>query len=331
MAFAHRLLKGAAACATTVVVVAGSTLGLSGQESGRAVAARGAKAYAAPRTPWGHPDLQGVWDQTTGTPLERPAAYKDRKFLTDQEAADRERQRFAEFDQPGRAGGTGDYGSVWREGSKNALKMTALIVDPEDGRIPALTPEARRAAVARTTARRGRGEADSWEDRSLWERCITRGTPRIPNNYNSNWHILQTLQYVVIVQEMIHETRIIPLVSQPHLPAGLRQWLGDSRGRWDGDTLIVETTNFKDEAEFRGFPLGRTRLVERFRRTAADSLDYQFTIDDPATYTRTWSVSLPMTKGAQYYEYACHEGNYGLRNILSGARAMDRRGPAATK
>jgi hypothetical protein len=281
-------------------------------------------SQAVARTAWGHPDLQGIWDQTTGTPLERPDAYKGRAVLTEAEAAERERLRFAEFDEDGRAGGTGDYGSVWREQSKNALNRTSLITEPEDGRIPPLTPAGRQDVETRTTARRARGEADSWHDRSLWERCITRGTPRIPNNYNSNWHILQTEQHVVILQEMIHETRIIPLDGRAHVPGSVRQWLGDSRGRWDRDTLVVETTNFSDKAEFRGFALHNARLTERFRRIAPDRLDYQFTIDDPTVYTRPWTVSLPFILGTQYFEYACHEGNYGLPNILSGARAQDK-------
>jgi hypothetical protein len=199
-------------------------------------------------------------------------------------------------------------------------------VDPDDGRIPPLTPEAKNIAETKSRARRARGEADSWVDRSLWERCITRGTPRIPNNYNSNWQIIQTPEHVVIVQEMIHETRIIPLDGRAHLGGHVRQWLGDSRGRWDGDTLVVETMNFNDQAEFRGFSLRNARLTERFRRTAPDQIDYEFTIEDSSTYTRPWTVSLPMTRGTQSYEYGCHEGNYGLRNILSGARAVDRVG-----
>jgi hypothetical protein len=282
---------------------------------------------AVPKTAWGHPDLQGIWDQTTGTPLERPDEYKGRTSLTDAEAAQREKRRFAEFDEDGRAGGTGDYGSVWREQSKNALNRTALITDPADGRVPSLTAAAQEGLDARTLARRGRGEADSWHDRSLWERCITRGTPRIPNNYNSNWHILQTEQAVVILQEMIHETRLIPLDGRPHVAASVRQWLGDSRGHWENDTLVVETTNFNEKAEFRGFSLKSARLIEHFRRSGPDRLDYEFTIDDPSTYTRPWTVSLPLILGTRYFEYACHEGNYGLPNILAGARAADKTQP----
>jgi hypothetical protein len=322
-----RLLQSTTGAAALAAVALSTAVTLGGQAPG--VEKNAATTFKVPRTSWGHPDLQGVWDQTTGTPLERPAELKGRKFLTDQEALQREQARFSQFDQPGRAGGTGDYGSVWREGSKNALNRTSLIVDPDDGRVPPLTPGAKNAAEARSRARQARGEADSWFDRSLWERCITRGTPRIPNNYNSNWHILQTPDHVMIVQEMIHETRIIPLDRRPRLGGNVRQWLGDSRGRWEGDTLVVETTNFNDEAEFRGFSLRNARLTERFRRTAQDEIDYDFTIDDSSTYTRPWTVSLPMTRGTQYFEYACHEGNYGLRNILSGARAVDRVGKSA--
>jgi hypothetical protein len=284
-------------------------------------------AWTPPRTAWGHPDLQGVWDSTTGTPLERPADLAGKEFLTEEEAIERERTRFAQFDRADRGprNPTGDYGSEWREGSKNGLNRTSLIVDPKDGRLPPLTPEGRRAADARAQRRKSRGPADSWEDRSLWERCLTRGTPRIPNNYNSNWHILQTPDTVVIHQEMIHENRIIPIDGRPHVGNGIRLWNGDPRGRWEGNTLVVETTNFNEKQEFQRFPLDRATLVERFTRTAPDKLDYTFTIEDPSTFTRPFTVLLPMTKNdAGYFEYACHEGNYGMEGILAGHRAEER-------
>jgi hypothetical protein len=288
-----------------------------------------AQVAAQSRTPWGHPDIQGVWDSTTGTPLERPDDLAGREFLTAEEAAERERKRFAQFDSPDRGPGnpTGDYGSEWREGSKNAINRTSLIVDPKNGKLPALTPQAQAAQAATRNARRGRGAADSWDDLPLWTRCITRGTPRIPNNYNSNWHILQTPDYVVIHQEMIHDNRVIPIDGRPHVGTNIRLWNGDSRGRWEGQTLVVETTNFNEQQEFRGFPLTGARLVERFTRKGPDSLHYQFTIHDPATYTAPFTVELPMTfNRAPYYEYACHEGNYGLTNILAGERAQDKAG-----
>ncbi|PYR35099.1 MAG: hypothetical protein DMF89_14670 [Acidobacteria bacterium] len=295
---------------------------VGGQEEPRNRVGATPKGWTAPRTAWGHPDLQGVWDQTTGTPLERPKDLAGKATLSDEEAVERERRRFAAFDESGRAGGTGDYGSVWREGSKNALNRTSLVIDPPDGRLPTLTPTGQQAAAERARSRR-QSPADTWEDRSLWERCITRGTPRIPNNYNSNWHILQTPQYVVIEQEMIHETRIIPLDDRPRVSSHLRQWLGEPRGRWEGATLVVESTGFDPRQEFNGLRLVNARLVERFTRTGPDTIDYRFTIDDLATYTKPFTVSLPMVRGTEYFEYACHEGNYGLAGILAGARAED--------
>jgi hypothetical protein len=289
--------------------------------------------WPVPRTPWGHPDLQGIWDPTTGTPLERPPQYKDREFLTDEEAAERERTRFAQFDSPDRGPGnpTGDYGSVWREGSKNALNRTSLIVDPPDGRLPPLTAAAKEAASSRAAIRRARGPADDWTDLPLWTRCVTRGTPRIPNNYNSNLHIAQNRERVTIYYEMIHETRTIWLDGRPHLSPNIRLWNGDSRGHWEGTTLVVETTNFNDKQEFNRLPMSTATLIERFTRTGPDQVDYRFTINDPATYTRPVTVIEPMVRNAlPYYEYACHESNYGLRNILSGARAEEKAGRGAT-
>ncbi len=317
-----------------LAVVGAALVGLPGTlltsaqaPAGGAAKKAGPGPWVTPKTLWGHPDLQGVWDSTTGTPLERPADLAGKEFLTAEEAEAREKTRFAQFDSADRGAGnpTGDYGSVWREGSKNALNRTALVIDPKDGKLPPLTAQGQQAASTRRQARQKRGAADSWEDRSLWERCLTRGTPRIPNNYNSNWHILQTEDSVVIHQEMIHENRVIPLDGRPHLSDALRQWNGDPRGRWEGETLVVETTNFNETQEFRGFPLKNARLVERFRRTDADTLDYTFTIDDLTTYTAPFTVSLPMTRnGEGYYEYACHEGNYGLLNILAGERVMEK-------
>ena len=209
--------------------------------------------WVAPQTPWGHPDLQGVWDQTTGTPLERAADAGDREFLTEEEAAERERRRFAAFDLAPRQGSPGNYGSQWRDGSRNALTRTSLIVDPPEGRIPALTPAGERRA-AENQARRRDHPADSWADRNLWERCITRGTPRVPNNYNSNILLLQTPDAVVMLNEMINETRVVPLDGRAHVASGVRLWNGDARGRWEGDTLVVETTTSAPSRCSAGFP-----------------------------------------------------------------------------
>ena len=275
------------------------------------------------RTPWGHPDLQGIWDQTTGTPLERSSQLADREFLTEEEAVARETRRFQGFDEAPRQGSPGNYGSQWRDGSRNALTRTSLIVDPFDGRIPALTRAAERIGEERT-AYRSQHPADSWSDRNLWERCITRGLPRVPNNYNSNMLILQTPGAVVILNEMINETRVISLDGRPHVASSVRQWNGDSRGRWEGDTLVVETTNFDAKQVFRGFSVETLQLVERFTRAGPDQIDYQMTLADPEIYSSPWTVALPMTRSeGPVFEYACHEGNLGMEGILAGHRAEE--------
>jgi hypothetical protein len=323
--------KAIAAGVVSVAVVASITWlfqsAVMGQADGSS--AQSASKFEVPRTAWGHPDLQGVWDPTTGTPLERPPQYNDREFLTDEEAAERERTRFAQFDSPDRGprNPTGDYGSVWREGSKNALNRTSLIIDPPDGRLPPFTAAAKEKVAARQMQQRNRGPADDWTDLPLWTRCITRGTPRIPNNYNSNLHIVQIPERVTIHYEMIHETRTIWLDGRPHLSSGIRLWNGDARGRWEENTLVVETRNFNAQQEFAGSSMATATLTERFTRIGPDEIDYRFTIDDPATYTRPLTVIQPMVRNtAPYYEYACHEFNYGLRNILTGARAEERAG-----
>ena len=276
-----------------------------------------------PRTLWGHPDLQGIWDQTTGTPLERSPEVGDREFLTEEEAVERESVRFQGFDNAPREGSPGSYGSQWRDGSRNALTRTSLVIDPPDGQVPRLTAAAERQLEARQAHRRDH-PADSWVDRNLWERCLTRGVPRLPNNYNSNMLILQTPETVVILNEMINETRVVYLDGRPHVGSGVRLWNGDSRGYWEGDTLVVESTNFDDKQQFRGFPVGGLHLEERFTRVKPDQIDYQMTLTDPDIYSRPWTVVLPMTSTAgPVFEYACHEGNLGMEGILAGHRADD--------
>jgi hypothetical protein len=295
---------------------------VAGQAPASAVRSTAPKGWTPPKTSWGHPDLQGVWDQTTGTPLERPTGLASKETLSEEEAVAREQTRFAGFDATPRKGATGDYGSQWRDSSRNGLTRTSLVVDPPDGRIPPLTPAAQKMQAMRRERTRLH-PADSWTDRNLWERCITRGVPRIPNNYNSNWHILQTPGYVVILNEMIHETRVIPLDARPH--GTIRQWGGDSRGRWDGNTLVIDTINFDDKQEFNGFKQSSLHLVERVTRIDANTLDYQFTVEDPAIYTRPWTVALPLTRTDNLmFEYACHEGNHGMVGILAGHRAQEK-------
>ena len=282
-----------------------------------------AQATDVPGTPWGHPDLRGIWDQTTGTPLERSRDLRDREFLTEEEAVEREARRFQAFDHAPRQGSAGNYGSQWRDGSRHALSRTSLIVDPPDGSIPALTSAAEQHRQS-TQIRRRDHPADSWLDRGLWERCLTRGVPRVPNNYNSNMLILQTPAAVVILNEVINETRVIQLDGRSHIGSGVRLWNGDSRGYWEGDTLVVETTNFNDRQVFRGFPVDNLCLEERLTRVGPDQIDYRMTLTDPGTYSRPWTVVLPMTKTeGPIFEYACHEGNLGMKGILAGHRAEE--------
>ena len=278
-----------------------------------------------------HPDIDGIWSFGTITPLERPSRFEGKAVLTPEEIA--EYERLAAERPDGRPPDDGRSApSVhpvwWLDYGKSVVDtgQTSLIVDPPDGRIPPLTPEAQKRAAAARDAARARGPADDPENRSLWERCITRGLPEsmLPAGYNNNVQILQFPGYVVIMTEMIHDARIVPLDGRPHLPAGLRSYMGDSRGRWEGETLVVETTNFAHTASFRGAG-GNLHLVERFTRRDDDTLEYRFTVTDPTTWTRPWTVSYPMTRtGEPIYEYACHEGNYGLANILSNARAEER-------
>jgi hypothetical protein len=278
-----------------------------------------------PRTPWGHPDLQGVWTNTTTTPFERPKELAGKQVLTADEQRELDRQTAARvsLDNVPRSN-VGAYNEFWVERGKLS-NQTSLVVDPPDGRIPPLTPDAQKQATARAQYRKEH-PADSWEDIALYTRCVTRGLPgaMVPGFYNHNYQILQTPDHVAILVEMIHDARIIPLDGRRHVGSTLRQWMGDSRGRWEGNTLVVETTNFSPKAEFRN-ARENLRLIERFTRIDADTIDYRFTVEDPTTFTRPWTAAIPMTKLHEpLYEYACHEGNYAVPNILSGHRADEK-------
>jgi hypothetical protein len=283
--------------------------------------AASAQKAPLPRTPDGKPDLQGVWDFRTATPLERARELGDRKFFTPEEAAAFERRN------ADRIGATvAVHPPDWLDYGMTLLKdlRTSLIVDPPDGRIPALTDEGRARQQARAAERRG--GADGPEDRNLGERCLifSAGPPILPGAYNNNLRIVQTPANVVFETEMIHDARVVPLDGRPHLPAAIRPWLGDSRGRWEGASLVVETTNFSERTPFRGSD-PKMRLVERFSLVDANTLEYEFTVDNPTAFTRPWTVRYPMTRTTdQMYEYGCHEGNYGLVDILRGARYEDR-------
>ena len=289
-----------------------------------------AKASPRSRTAWGDPDLQGIWTNATITPFERPSEFSDKQVLSDGEAAEfakRTNERNS-IDRPPPPGNPGGYNQFWFDrGTRTAGKQSSLVVDPPDGKVPSLTPEAQKKSTERTAYQRAH-PADTWEDVGLFTRCLTRGLPSAmtPGFYNHNYHFLQAPGYVAILVEMIHETRIIPLDGRSHLGSNVRQWMGDSRGHWEGETLVVETINFSPKAEFRGAS-PNMHLVERFTRVNADTMNYEFTVEDPATWTRPWTASIPMTKddAPKYiYEYACHEGNYGIVNILAGHRAEEK-------
>jgi hypothetical protein len=297
-----------------------------------------AKAWTVPRTPDGQPDLGGVWSNATLTPLQRPPELAGKQFFTEQEAAEYEKRILEHNNADRRDNRDTDadvalaYNDSWYDRGTHIVptRRTSLIIDPPDGRIPPLTPEAKEKDATRAEARSKRGPADSWTDRGLGERCITRGAPKLPSGYNNNFLIVQTPKYVAILQEMIHEVRVIPLDGRPHIDKNIHQWLGDSRGHWEGNTLVVDTTNFRDDIRSAPYPCcggagADLHLIERFTRIDANTIDYQYTVDDRARFTRSWTVAIPLTKApGPIYEYACHEGNYGMAGILAGARAEEK-------
>ena len=282
------------------------------------------------RTPWGDPDMQGIWTNTTTTPLERPEDLADKVVLTPEEVVVRNAQVAEEVSLDNRPRNeTGAYNEFWMERGVLNLR-TSLIIDPADGRLPPVTrTEARRRA--NHAADRAAHSTDSYENRSAYDRCISRGLPgsMMPGFYNHNYQIFQTPDHVVVLVEMIHDARIIPLDRRRHLDSGIKQWLGDSRGWWEGDTLVVETRNLTSKAADRTtttFGAGRhTTVVERFTRTSADTMNYQIAVTDPTEYSASWTAAIPMTAlDGELYEYACHEGNYAIGNILAGARVEEK-------
>jgi hypothetical protein len=335
----HRWFASAGALAVVVSIVSRSPALVVVQTRSSSAT----KAWNAPLAPDGHVDLEGVWDFSTITPLERPGDVGGKQVFTDEEAAvfEREENRRQNRDliDPKKGGGQYLPGSVvpynefWYERGDKIIgsKRTSLIVDPPDGRIPSLTPAAQQRIDAQAAAaleeQLGRVRADSPEERSLADRCIlgfNAGPPMTPGAYNNHVQIFQTAGYVVLVAEMVHDVRIIRMDGRPHLQPGLRQYKGDSRGHWEGQTLVIDTTNFLRETSFRGSSAD-LHLVERLTRVDADTLVYEFRVEDPKTWTRPWTANIPMKKvPGPIYEYACHEGNYALGNILSGARAQER-------
>jgi len=289
------------------------------------------------RTPWGDPDLQGSWSNATTTPLERPAKYAGREFLTPEERAAQDKDTKIGTDKRFEKGSVADvdaaYNAAWWERGFSDGR-TSLIYDPPDGRIPPRTPEAAKRLAEQERLGKLKeasvdGSYDGPEHIEIYTRCIIRAPlPRVPTGYDNNYQIVQAPGFVAIFQEQMHETRIIPLDGRAHLDQGVPQWLGDSRGHWEGDTLVVETTNFSEQAPFMG-ATKNMRLVERWKRVSDDHIDYRFTVTDPATWTKPWSAAIAWSKTGPLYEYACHEDNYGLYDILAGARAEERKASAA--
>src|SRR5262245_46513454 len=299
-----------------------------------------AAAQAPLRTPDGKPDLQGTWSFATITPMERPANLAGKEFFTEQEAAVYEKD-VVERNNKDRRDGSAEsdvsraYNDFWWDSGTKVVKTrrTSLIIEPSDGNIPPMIPVARERQQQRQAVNQGH-EFDGPENRPLPERCLIlqgAGPPITPTAYNNNVQIVQGAGYVALLIEMGHEVRIIPTDGRPHVPQTVRQWKGDSRGHWEGDTLVVETTNFSDKNSFRGSS-ENLKLIERFQRKDAGTLVYQFTVNDPATWEKPWTVEIPVTKSqGQLFEYACHEGNYGMSGGLAGARAEEKAAAQARK
>ncbi len=349
MRYQHLVMVGGMALAMSLSL--GHVIGEAQSAAANARTAAAGKIWTPSRTLDGQPDLQGVWANNNATPLERPKELAGREFLTDAEVAALKAKAGELFGGDGDAvfgdtffqtvlagaqgsqpagphkkapgefdEGTGDYNSFWLV-SREWNNRTSLIVDPRDGKLPPMTPEAQERQRVATAARQV--PAAGPEDRSLSERCITFGSPRLQAGYNSYFQIFQTSHYVVIAAELIHDARIIPIDGRPHLPPSVRQWLGDSRGHWEGNTLVVDTTNYLPKSFMTGSE--KLHVIERFTRVSSDTIEYEITVNDPATWTKSWTVMMPLKQSHdQIYEYACHEGNSPLVGILAGARAEEK-------
>jgi hypothetical protein len=331
---------------TLVGVLALGCTGAAAAQTAPAPTAKLAKRpFVPPKTPWGEPDLQGLYSNKTITPLERPTQFAGQAELTDEEIADLENRAATRSVDVGRAKGTeGDVSSAynefwWDRGKKVTTKRSSLVVDPPDGRVPALTADAQRRAadeykqpIYRGGGANGRA-ADWTTDRSLFERCITRGLPGAmsPSAYNNTYRIVQSPGYVAIQIEMLGGARVIPVKGGSHIGSSLRQYMGDSRGHWEGNTLVVETTNFGNRTLYRGAS-ENMKLIEHFTIVNPDTLDYEFTVVDPTTFVRPWTAAIPYIRTTdQLFEYACHEGNYGMEGILQGARAEEAKAAGGTR
>jgi len=312
----------------------------------KAPAANAVKTWTQPKTPWGDPDIQGVWPGNMGVPMQRPTAMGTRTTLTDEEYKAREaqaqKQSAADRETIAAPGGNVGIGppSYWTERGK-PTRQTSLIVDPPDGRLPPLTAEAQKyrkeARGGRGLPGEWRGEADSYDDLNIYYRCITRGLTGsvIPVVYNNGNQIVQAPGYVLFRNEMIHEARVIPLDGRPHVSSNVRTYMGDSRGHWEGNTLVVDTTNFNAKSAIGsngaaypgdpGYHSDSLRITEKFTRVSEATMNYEITVDDPKAWTKPWTMLIVLGKNDNYQmlEYACHEGNYAMKDILSGARAQE--------
>ncbi len=344
----HRCLESVGTLAIGIFVVSLATVSVSGQTqkppanapptTPSAPAAQALvkaketsknKNWKVARTAWGEPDLQGVWSYATTTPLSKPVSAGDKTFLTDEEVAELAERTARQQDAPPREGDPGTYNNFWWDRGQS-IGRTSLIIDPPDGKYPPLTPEAQRARAERVAYEREH-PADSWLDRSPTDRCIMyHGVPPVSSGYNNTYQIFQTPGMVAILDENIHHVRLIPLDGRPHIPQTIRHWNGDSRGHWENDTLVVETTNFNDKTRLRYGGSSNTRAVERFTRVSDDLIDYRYTITDPTVYTKPFTVAIPMPRrDDRLFEYACHEGNHSMEGILKGARADERKAAEA--
>jgi hypothetical protein len=302
---------------------------VAGQTSPVAKGNEPAAKWTPPRTLYGQPDFEGVWAIATLTPLERPPELAGKAFFTPEEAAAWEKKTLEATNRDRRDGGAEEdlrrnYNEVWRERGTQVVpsRRTSLIVDPPNGRIPPFTPEARKKRVAHAAAARLLAGP---EDLALRIRCITRGLPMVPTPNNNFFRIVQSNGEILILQEMMYEARVIPLDGRPHVSPAIHTYMGDSRGHWEGDTLVIDTTNYRGQDDFYGAD-DNFHLVERLTRIDPDTILYQFTVDDPTAYTRPWSAEIPFTKTDEgIFDYECQEGNYALVDILSGARAQEKK------
>jgi len=326
------LVLGVAVLASTSV--AGQAPASAVKAAPAAKAAPAGKPYTPPKTPDGQPDLQGFWTNSTYVPLERPQGVTKEFYTPDEaeEAIKKAAAREAEQTEPGTTADVHyDFSQFGLDRSQSTIARnlrTSLIVDPPDGKIPPLNAEGQKRTAERAAARKAAGgQYDSVQNMPIGSRCIIMGgsgPPMMNAGYNANYQIVQSPGYVMILTEMIHDVRVIPLDNRPQPPSGVRQWTGVSRGRWEGNTLVVETTNFNGKNGFRG-ATENMKVVERFTRVSDDAIDYKFTVEDPATWDRTWTAEAPLAKtDGPIFEFACHETNYGIANILAGARAEEK-------